>query len=333
MVELQQRFGHVGLVGEDIEGGAGDPPLDQRRHQGRLIDHRPASDVDEIALGAQRVQNLRRHHRPRLGAAGKAEGQHVRGAGHVDEAVIVAVAHVRLGPTTVIDHLHAQQLGTAREGPADATQAENPQRLVPSAAGERHGAFADPSAIAHPAVTGGDLTQQRQHQHEAHVGDLVGEHVGGVGDRHAALPAGGVVDRVGADAEAADDLERRAALDQRAGGATLAGRDDRPHLRSHLGDELVRIGRLVEVMDGVGRLELGHLVRPVRPDDEHIGPHVPFSRNVCRAVYATTQGIGKVSTPEKPPSRAGTSRGDARRGPEWLHLSAATGAWCQSTSI
>ena len=46
------------LVGEDVEARAGDAALLQRRDQGMLVDDRAAGDVDQEAVGPERVENL-----------------------------------------------------------------------------------------------------------------------------------------------------------------------------------------------------------------------------------------------------------------------------------
>ena len=58
VVHRQQRLGHVRLVGEDVQARAGQPAVDQRLDQRVLVDDAAARDVDQVAVGAERVENL-----------------------------------------------------------------------------------------------------------------------------------------------------------------------------------------------------------------------------------------------------------------------------------
>ena len=51
---------HLRLVGVDVEPGAGDPALAQRRDQRRLVDHVAAGGVDEIGGRLHRGEQLGR---------------------------------------------------------------------------------------------------------------------------------------------------------------------------------------------------------------------------------------------------------------------------------
>ena len=68
VVERQQRFRHVRLGGEHVEARAGDTPVDQCVDEIRLVDHRAARDVDEIARRRRARRSPRLPTKPRVSA-------------------------------------------------------------------------------------------------------------------------------------------------------------------------------------------------------------------------------------------------------------------------
>ena len=96
---------------------------------------------------------------------------------------------------------------------------------------------------------------------ERGVGDLLGQHIGCIGDGDAVLAGPAGIDVVVADAERRDDLELRKARHEGAVDALLgAGDGDGAHARRDLGEELLRIL-------GVG--ELDQVERAGEPVDDH----------------------------------------------------------------
>ena len=113
----------------------------------------------------------------------------------------------------------------AGDGPADAAQADDAERLAVEALAQRQRAFG-PGAGAHEALALDDAPHARQDQREGHVGDILGQHVRSVGDPDSARPRAVEIDRVEADAETGDDLELRTGVDElRAGAEHAVGRD------------------------------------------------------------------------------------------------------------
>ncbi len=107
----------------------------------------------------------------------------------------------------VIDDRHRHGIEAAGERDADAPQAGNADRAVAQRrAGERIGAVACPFAGAQVPLGSGELAHGHQQEAQRGVGDLLGQHVGRIGDDDAARRAGGEIDAVIADAEIGDDL-------------------------------------------------------------------------------------------------------------------------------
>src|SRR5688500_14403103 len=69
VVECEQRLGNVGLFGEHIECGAGEPAALQHLDQRRFVDQRTTGHVDEIAFGAKGFEHLTAHDSFRASAA------------------------------------------------------------------------------------------------------------------------------------------------------------------------------------------------------------------------------------------------------------------------
>src|SRR3546814_2658032 len=92
--------------------------------------------------------------------------------------------------------------------PADAAKAEDAEAAAADGAGQGH-ALLQPLALAHVAVAVADLARGGEQQGDRHVGDVVVQHVGRVGDDDVA--PGGVreIDGVDPDAVAADRKSTR----------------------------------------------------------------------------------------------------------------------------
>ncbi len=70
---IRQRYQlgrDVRLVGVDVEAGGADGAVAERCDQRRLVDHDAAADVDEDAVGAERLQDTRANQAAGRGIAG-----------------------------------------------------------------------------------------------------------------------------------------------------------------------------------------------------------------------------------------------------------------------
>ncbi len=159
----------------------------------------------------------------------------------------------------VIVDLQAEGAGAPRHRLADAAHADDAEALAPDAVAEHPGRRpAGPVAVVDENA--GAFDQPARHgedQRHGHIGGVLGQDAGRVGDGDAALNGGGDVDIVDAVAEIGDQLELLA------------------RFRQHRGIDAVGDGRHQHVGDfyRVGKLMLGHrLVVGVEPDVEKF-PH------------------------------------------------------------
>ena len=75
-------------------------------------------------------------------------------------------------------------------------------------------AVAHPTAVAQPGLGSRQFAHGIDQQPDRGIGDLLGQHVGRVGDHDAALRRVADIDRIIADAEIGDDLEIGQRIDQ-----------------------------------------------------------------------------------------------------------------------
>ena len=124
-----------------------------------------------------------------------------------------AVRHVLRLAAGVRD-VHAHRGHALRDRLADAAEAEDADRPA-AELGRELRTLLQPFAGVHEAIEAHEAAAGHHDQRDRDVGDVVGQHVGRVGDLDAALLA--VVDRhaVVADAEHRDDLELRQRVEQR----------------------------------------------------------------------------------------------------------------------
>ncbi|ONW10459.1 hypothetical protein A8E90_27050 [Burkholderia cenocepacia] len=104
---------------------------------------------------------------------------------------------------------------------------------------------------------GAEVAQGHQDQPQRHVGDVVGQHVGGRGHVDAARPGALEIDRIGADAVDRDDLERVEPVHQRGGQAVRAARHDAANARRHAIEQRVRLLGRIQPMHGVAGGQFG----------------------------------------------------------------------------
>jgi hypothetical protein len=112
-----------------VESGAGDLLLLQVAQQHRLVDHRAARDVDEVALGAECVEHLRVDELARLRAARRDDHQHVAVLRECHRVRVVRIRRILLVAVVVAD-LHAAGHCALRHRLADAAEAEDAHGLA-----------------------------------------------------------------------------------------------------------------------------------------------------------------------------------------------------------
>ena len=219
-----------GLFIEDVEGGAPEAVLLQRRRQRSLVDDAAAGRVDEDRIGA--------HARDRLGADEAARFGRQR---HVqrddvgrDEEIVkrdprdrIPGGIVRRHEGIVRDDAHAEGRGARGRLPRDGAEADEAEPLAGDLAA--HQAAARPGAGDHLRRRRVGAAQQKHRR-----ADDVFRHRDVVGaarrtDGDAACPARLDVDVVEPDPEPADDLQRSGGFEQRAA-----------HLRAVADDEAAR---------------------------------------------------------------------------------------------
>ena len=142
----------------------------------------------------------------------------------------------------MIDHGHLHGLEPARDRLTDAAHAHHPDGTVAQGGLAERVSLLRPFAGAHIALGLRKFAHRAQQEPERGVGDLLGQHIGCIGDGDAVLAGPAGIDVVVADAERRDDLELRKARHEGAVDALLgAGDGDGAHARRDLGEELLRI--------------------------------------------------------------------------------------------
>ncbi len=246
IVAGDQRRRHIGLMLEDIEPGARDPAAFQGGDQRRLIHHAAARDVDENAFRAQRFQHPGVDHVAGVGTGRSRHHQEIAFPRQVDQIGQEAIRRLQFGAVG-IENLHAEALGAGGDGAADAAQAQNAQLLAADLAGDRE-FRRGPASGADKAVGGGKAARGHDHQPDGEVGDIVGQHVGRVGNGNAAGQGPVHRHQVVADAVDGDDLQPGHAVDQGCGRAVQAAGDQGAGPRGDLVGHGVPVGAGEAVM-------------------------------------------------------------------------------------
>ena len=143
------------------------------------------------------------------------DGDDVHARQHLVEAVPIGrlerLLDVRLhAPAVVIVDLEAERLGAARHGLADPPHADDAEPLAVDAMPEHPGGRPALPFIGAGPEQGGALRQAAWHgkdQRHGHVGGVLGQDAGRVGDEDRAVPRRVEVDIVDAGAELRDQLE------------------------------------------------------------------------------------------------------------------------------
>lgn len=204
------------LVLVDVESGPAEMPRRERRDERGLVDERPARGVeqDRAALHrgecarVERVTRLARERRVKGNDVGL--GEQLRERNLPRERVCERVARRE-------QHAHPECVRAMRDGLADPSEAEEPERSSVHFATEQEArrprrelpgaddALAFPDAAAH-----------REEQGHRQVGRRGGQHVGRVRHDDAALLRGGEVDVVHADRAVRDEPHLRKTREERA---------------------------------------------------------------------------------------------------------------------
>ena len=157
------------------------------------------------------------------------------------------------------------------DDPADPPEPDDADLPAGDAAGQRRIALAHPAAVAHVAVVGDEPACRREEQHDGEIGHVVVQHVGRVGDPHAALSRMLDVDGVGADAEGADDLEIWQGVDQACRSAMWLVA--MPRMRPDRPQERRAVGGFMQLVQSIALLKAFHDVRHQLAIDENVRLH------------------------------------------------------------
>ena len=176
---------------------------------------------------------------------------------------------------------------------ADAAHAEQAQPFAPDPLGEGHIALGRPPTGAHIGVGLDHPPAGRQHQPNRQIGDLVVQHIGGVGDLDPAGVGGGDIDQIVADTEIGDHPEMGQGIHQRGGDRRVAG--DGPAGRRDLGQEGGRVGGVLVNRAGilVDQALARHVVIIADNQNLRVLGHHALLPN---AVTAPARGAGKRVT-------------------------------------
>ena len=228
VLHLQELRVDRRLVLEDVEGGAGDLAGFDEARQRVLVDHLAAAGIHDVGVARQELEPARGEQvigRRRVRAVDRDD---VHARQHLVEALPIGGLELGLdvgvdpAPVVIVDR-QAEAARAPRHRLADAAHADDAQALAPDALAE-HGsrAPASPRPRAHQALALAQPARQGEEHGHGHVGGVLGEDAGGVGDRDAALARGLEVDVIDPGAEGGDQLQLRPGLGQ-AGGVDAVG--------------------------------------------------------------------------------------------------------------
>ena len=208
IVEPEQGAGGRRLLGEDVEGGAGDAAFLQRFGQRRLVDQAAAGAVDDAHRRLELGDVLLRQDVARLVGERDVKGDEI---GPLEQLVEFDLGDAELRRAlfrqerVVGDDLHFQTPGAVADDPADVAGADDAEGL----AGEfdAHEAGFLPLAGVRALVGLGDLAGDGEHHGDGVLGGRDGVAEGRVHHDHAALGRLGDVDVVDPDPGPADHLK------------------------------------------------------------------------------------------------------------------------------
>ena len=207
--EREQRRLGGRLGGEHVDRGTGDGALGERGGQRRLVDDPAARGVDDPQSGLRLRQHLGVEEPERLGRLRQVDREEVDAAHETREVRLELDselasplgAHVRV----VRDEAHAEREAALRDEHADASEADDAERLAVQL--DARPARAVPLARLEVGVGLRDVARHRQQQRHRLLRRRDHVRLRRVDDHDAALGGGGDVDVVEADAGTTDDDE------------------------------------------------------------------------------------------------------------------------------
>ena len=207
IVEVEIAGRHLRLVREHVEPRPQNFARAQRRDQGVVVNQRAARDVDQHAVGPQRLQHLRVYDVARVGPAGRCDHQDVDGFRHADQRRIVEIGRVGLRLAAVIDHFDIEGRRALGDGLAYAPQSQHAHVPTRERRTQRKRAFFRPASGAQVGLRRRETAHRVQQQPHRGVGGLGVKHAGRMRHHHAARCRRLRVDVIVTDAEARHDLE------------------------------------------------------------------------------------------------------------------------------
>ena len=219
-----------------------------------LVDHLAARGVDDDGVRAQGAQAAGREQMVGRGRMRNVDRDDVHARQHLVERF--PPRHVQLlllmlgeaGAVVIVDR-QAERLGAARDGVADVAHADDAEALAGDAAAQHPGRRpAGPFARGHDFRAFDDAARDGHDQRHGHVGGVVGQNAGRVGDGDAPAQRRGDVDIVDAGAEIGDQMQLLARLRDHMGvDAVGDGGDQHVGGLHRLDDLLRRHRRIVEI--------------------------------------------------------------------------------------
>ena len=254
----------MGLVGEHIQASARDGAVLQRSDQGLFINHAATRHVDQKAPWTQRLEHLGVDQVFGACAAGRDDHQKIHVGSELGRRCEKLEAGIGFLGAGGVGDRHAKTAGTPGNGLANAAQAHDAHAGTRHLAPQGDGA-AGPLSGAHKLVGLRDRAAHRQHQAHGQVGHIVGQHIGGVGDRDAVFDGCSHIHAVVADAKHRHHFGIGQLRQQAARHAGLA-RPGHAHDAGGQGSKSGRVGGVGAVVHRENRLqrllvegmELGH---------------------------------------------------------------------------
>ena len=145
IVEAEQGLGHLRLPREHVQAGGAEPAAHHGFDQRRLVDHRAARDIDQPALGPERLDHLAPDQSGGFGAALAGDDQHVDVARQLARIAVVAPGDVVLASRAGVADHHAEGLRQLGDPASDAAETDDAQASPGERARERGIALLGPA--------------------------------------------------------------------------------------------------------------------------------------------------------------------------------------------
>ena len=188
VLHLQQLGGHGRFPLVDVDARRGDLPALQRGHERRLVDDVAARRVDQDARFLHLAEPLRVHQVTRLGQRRAVQRDEVRLPENcLERGARLRAERRRRHERIVEDDRHPEAVvRLLRHRPRDPAEADEPERL-PAHHRSHHVRRppAGPLAVAHVALAFARASRGHEQQRHREIGRRFGQHVRGIGDRHA----------------------------------------------------------------------------------------------------------------------------------------------------